>query len=117
LHPFFGAEADVSHYGLEADSSVPRTTTYLFGPRVSLRAAGINLFVHGLVGDEHSANGSNSATPVSGTSLAYALGGGVDLPIAPFFARRFSADRLSAPTVSPGTGDQARFNTGPAFRF
>jgi hypothetical protein len=114
LHPFFGAEGDVAHYGLGAAASIPRTTTVLAGPRVSVKALGINLFVHGLVGGEHSANGDSS---VSGGSLAYAVGGGADLPIAPFFAWRFSADRLSAPTLSPATGDKARFNTGLVFRF
>jgi hypothetical protein len=114
LHPFFGVEGDVAHYGLGADSSVPRTTTVLAGPRISVKAAGINLFVHGLVGGEHSANGTNT---ISGGTFAYDLGGGVDFPLAPFFAWRLSADRLSAPTQSPGGGDQARFNTGLVFRF
>ncbi len=115
LHPFLGVEGDVAHYGLGANAAVPRTTTVLVGPRVSVKALGINLFVRGMVGGEHSANGSN--TPISGGALAYDLGGGVDLPIAPFFAWRFSADRLSAPTQSPSGGDQARFNTGLVFRF
>src|SRR6266852_2270522 len=56
LRPFFGAEGDVAHYGLGASASVPRTTTVMFGPRVSVKALGVNLFVHGLVGGEHSAN-------------------------------------------------------------
>lgn len=114
LHPFFGVEGDVAHYGLGATGSIPRTTTALAGPRVSVKALGVNLFVHGLVGGEHSANADGS---ISGGTLAYAAGGGVDLPIAPFFAWRFSADRLSAPTTSPATGDKARFNTGLVFRF
>jgi hypothetical protein len=67
-----------------------------------------------MVGGEHSANGNST---ISGGTFAYDLGGGVDLPIAPFFAWRFSADRLSAPTISPRGGDQARFNTGLVFRF
>ncbi len=116
LHPFFGVEGDVAHYGLGSNVAVPRTTTVLAGPRISVRALGINLFVHGLVGGEHSSNG-NSSTPVSGGAFAYDLGGGVDFPIAPFFAWRFSADRLSAPTQSPDGGNQARFNTGLVFRF
>jgi hypothetical protein len=56
LKPFFGVEGDVVHYGLGANAAVPRTTTVLFGPRISVRALGINLFVHGQVGGEHSAN-------------------------------------------------------------
>ncbi len=116
LHPFTGVEGDVAHYGLGTDASVPRTTTVLVGPRVSVKALGINVFVHGLVGGEHSANGTGG-TQVSEGSFAYALGGGVDLPIAPFFAWRFSADRLDAPTVSPSTATKARYNTGLVFRF
>ena len=116
LHPFFGVEGDVAHYGLGASAAVPRTTTVLVGPRISVRAAGFNLFVHGMVGGEHSAN-SASNTPISGGAFAYDLGGGLDFPIAPFFAWRFSVDRLSAPTQAPSGGDQARFNTGLVLRF
>ncbi|MFZ0746263.1 MAG: hypothetical protein WAM85_17780 [Terracidiphilus sp.] len=114
--PFLGIEGDVAHYGLGADSAVPRTTTVLFGPRVTVKAIGIHLFAHGLVGGQHSAN-SAANTPVSGGSLAYALGGGVDAPLAPFFAWRIQLDRLSAPTVSPAGGNPVRFTTGIVFRF
>ena len=117
LHPFLGAEGDVAQYGLGSGASVPRTTTVLVGPRVSVKALGVNLFVHGLVGGEHSANSGSSAAQISGGSIAYALGGGVDLPIAPFFAWRVSGDRISAPTVSPDSGNKFRFNTGLVFRF
>lgn len=116
LKPFFGVEGDVAHYGLWAGAAVPRTTTVLVGPRISVKAARINLFVHGMVGGAHSANG-NVDTHISQGAFAYDFGGGVDLPIAPFFAWRFSLDRISAPTVSPGGGTPARFNTGLVFRF
>ena len=114
--PFLGVEGDVAHYGLGADAVVPRTTSVLVGPRVSLKALGINLFVHGMVGGEHSAN-SDGGVHISHGAFAYDVGGGVDLPILPFFAWRFSADHISAPTVSPGGGTKARFNTGLVFRF
>lgn len=114
--PFFGVEGDVAHYGLGTNASVPRTTTVLVGPRVSVKALGINLFVHGLVGGEHSANG-NSSTHISQGGLAYDYGGGIDLPILPFFAWRFSGDHISAPTISPSGGSHERFNTGLVFRF
>ena len=116
LRPFFGVEGDVAHYGLGANAAVPRTTTLLVGPRLSLKAARINLFVRGMVGGEHSANG-NVGTHISGGGFAYDFGGGLDWPIAPFFAWRFSVDRISAPTVSPSGGTPARFNTGLVFRF
>jgi hypothetical protein len=116
LKPFFGVEGDVAHYGLGADSAVPRTTTVLIGPRVSVKALRINLFAHGLVGGEHSAN-SGGGVRISHGALAYDFGGGIDFPIAPFFAWRFSADRIDAPTVSPSGGNHARFNTGLVLRF
>lgn len=114
--PFLGVEADVSHYGLGADSAVPRTTTFLAGPRVTVGFAGIHVFAHGLVGGEHSAN-SGGPVAVSQGGLAYALGGGLDFPIAPFFAWRIQGDRITAPTISPSEGTPARFSTGLVFRF
>jgi hypothetical protein len=114
--PFVGVEGDVAHYGLGANAVVPRTTTVLFGPRVSVKALGINLFVHGMVGGEHSAN-SDGGVHISHGALAYDFGGGVDLPILPFFAWRFSGDHISAPTDSPSGGSHQRFNTGLVFRF
>lgn len=113
--PFLGGEADVAHYGLGADSVVPRTTSVLFGPRVTVKALRIGLFAHGLVGVEHSDN-NNSTTPVSNTGLAYAIGGGADLPLLPFFAWRVAGDRISS-TESPAEGTKARFTTGLVFRF
>jgi len=110
-----GIEGDVSRYGLGADSSVPRTTNVLFGPRLTVGAAGVKLFVHGLVGGEHSAN--SSSRHISGGAFTYALGGGVDFPLAPFFSWRVAADHLSAPTSSPSDGSHSRFSTGIVFRF
>ena len=115
LRPFLGAEADVAHYGLGASASVPKTTTVMVGPRVTVKAIGVALFAHGLVGGEHSSN--SAGAPISGGTLTYAIVGGVDLPILPFFAWRIGGDRISAPTISPGSGDQFRFNTGLVFRF
>jgi hypothetical protein len=112
---FLGGEADISQYGMGADSTVPRTTAFMVGPRATVGVLGIKVFVHGLVGGEHSANSSGAS--ISGGSLAYALGGGVDVPVAPFFAWRVAADHFSAPTQSPGSSNHARFSTGIVFRF
>ena len=117
LHkPFLGVEGDVSQYGLGADSSVPRTTTFLVGPRITVGALGPKIFAHALVGGEHSAN-SGGPTPISGGTLDYALGGGLDVPIAPFFAWRVAGDYLRAPSQSPAGSTPARFSTGLVFRF
>lgn len=114
LHPFLGAEGDVAHYGLWADASIPRTTTFLFGPRVTVGAVGVHLFAHALVGGEHT---DNSGGAIAGTSLAWALGGGIDFPIAPFFAWRVNGDYITSPTSSPSSGTPARFGTGLVLRF
>jgi hypothetical protein len=114
--PFLGVEGDLSHYGLGTDSSVPRTTVFIFGPRITLGALGPKVFAHALVGGEHSANGGGP-TPISGGALAYALGGGLDVPIAPFFAWRAAGDYIKAPTQSPAGSTPARFSTGLVFRF
>lgn len=115
LHkPFLGVEGDLSHYGLGANSTVPRTTAFLFGPRLTVGALGPKVFGHALIGGEHSANPSGT---ISGTALAFALGGGLDLPIAPFFAWRVGGDYLRAVGHSPAGGTPARFDTGLVFRF
>lgn len=117
LHkPFLGIEGDVSHYGLGSNSTVPRTTTAIVGPRLTLGALGPKVFAHALIGGEHSAN-SGGPTPISSSALAYALGGGLDIPIAPFFAWRFAADYIHAVGRSPAGGIPARFSTGIVFRF
>lgn len=116
LLPFIGAEADVAHYGIGADASVPRTTTFLFGPRVTVGAAGIHVFAHGLVGAEHSAN-NHGPFVISGTAVAYALGGGLDVRILPFFAWRFAGDYIRSPTQDPPGASHDRFTTGLVFRF
>ncbi len=117
LHqPFLGIEGDVSHYGLGADSSVPRTTAVIFGPRITLGALGPKVFAHALLGGEHSSN-SGGPTPVSEGALAYALGGGLDIPIAPLFAWRVAGDYLHAVGHAPAGGTPARFSTGLVFRF
>jgi hypothetical protein len=115
LHkPFLGVEGDLSHYGLGANSSVPRTTVLMVGPRVTVGALGPRVYAHALLGGEHSANNGGS---ISGGTLAYALGGGLDVPFAPFFAWRVAGDYLRAPTQTPSGSTPARFSTGLVFRF
>ncbi|HUX45978.1 MAG TPA: hypothetical protein VMV57_14610 [Terracidiphilus sp.] len=114
--PFLGVEADVSHYGLGANAVIPRTTLYLFGPRVTVGFAGVHLFAHGLVGGEHSVN-TSASLPVSANALTYALGGGLDVPLAPFFGWRVQGDRIWVPSLPSTGGTPARFSTGIVFRF
>src|ERR1035437_3875058 len=59
-------------------------------------------------------------TPNSGAALTWALGGGLDPPIAPLFAWRVAGNYLKAPTLSPNgvsPSTPVRFSTGLVFRF
>jgi len=117
LHkPLLAAELDVAHYGIGAGSQNPHSTTVLLGPQLAVHGLGAKFFVHALVGGEHSKNSAIN-TPIDGGAFAYALGGGVDLPIAPFFAWRLQADRLDAPSQTTANPTKARFTTGIVFRF
>ena len=113
---FIGIEGDAAHYGLGANSTVPRTTSVLFGPKGSVSVAGFKFFGHLLLGGEHSAN-SGGPTSISGGSFAYVIGAGADVPVFPFFAWRVQIDRFSAPVQSPSNGTPVRFTTGIVFRF
>ena len=114
--PFISADADLAHYGLGSSANVPRTTTFLFGPRVTAGALGVKVFAHGLIGGEHSANGGGP-TPISANAFTYALGAGLDVPIASLFGWRFLVDRIDAPSISPSGGTDIRFSTGLVFHF
>jgi len=115
VKPFVGIEGDVSQYGLGANSSIPRTTTFMGGPRITVGALGFRAFVHALGGLEHSAN--SSGVPISSSTVSYAVGGGVETRIFPFFGWRVAGDYLAAPTLTPSTSQHYRLSTGLAFRF
>jgi len=109
---FLGVEGDVSHYGYGASDSAPHTTTYLFGPRVTLSALHFHVFAHALLGGE-----SSSSADISEDAFAYALGGGVEIPLLPFFAWRVNGDYIDAPSLSTQNPTKARASTGLVFRF
>lgn len=111
--PFLGGEAEFAHYGLGGNGTEPHTTTFLFGPRLTVGAGGPRVYLHAMAGGEH----SSSQVGIHGGTLAYALGGGLDLPIFPSFAWRFGGDYLRAPDQSPSDASHGRFTTGLVFRF
>ena len=115
VKPFVGIEGDFSQFGLGANSAIPRTAAFMGGPRVTVGALGFRAFAHALGGIEHSAN--SSGVPISGNAVSYALGGGVEARIAPFFAWRVTGDYLGAPTLTPSTSTHYRIGTGLVFRF
>lgn len=114
LMPFVGADVDLAHYGLGAADVVPRTTTVMVGPRVTLGVPVIHVFGHGLVGAEHSSNHSGT---ISNTAFAVGLGGGVEFSLLPFIRWRTSVDYIDAPGQSPGNASRYRWGTGLALRF
>ena len=115
LRPFLGVEGDVAQYGWGAQSNVPHSTTVMFGPRFTVGGAGIHVFVHGLAGIEHVNNANTS--PTTGTQMSVAAGGGLDLPIAPFFSWRIMADYVAGSGDAPYASSHNRVSTGVAFHF
>lgn len=61
--------------------------TYMVGPQVSLPGR-FSPFVHGLVGGAHESMGRAAFLASSSNSLAYAVGGGIDLKITRFVSLR-----------------------------
>ena len=126
LIPWLGVTGDFSgHYGTVTGSSSGHVQTFLFGPEVSLPAK-ISPFVHALVGGAHEAIGSG-ITPVtgfsasvlatSGNAFATAIGGGIDLRVAPFFSvRPLQLDYLLTHFNST-TQNQPRVSAGLVIRF
>ena len=110
---FVGIEGDLSHYGVGAPASTQHTTVLLFGPRVTVGAARVHVFVHALGGGEHSSNNSG----LSEGAPVVSFGGGGDVPVAPFCGLRVSADWLTAPGKTPSGAARARFSAGIVFRF
>jgi hypothetical protein len=124
--PFVGLTADFSgHYGTVAGSSSGHVQTYLFGPELAFPAK-VSPFVHALVGAGHQAVGSGSSSsggvPVeilssSDTAFATALGGGIDLHIAPFLSFRAIQMDYLVTRFRSGTQNQPRASTGIVLRF
>lgn len=126
LLPFVGVTADFSgHYGTVTGSSSGHVQTYLFGPELAFPAK-VSPFVHALVGVGHQAVGAGTSTsngdPVvvlssSENAFATALGGGIDLHIAPFLSFRAIQMDYLVTRFHSGTQNQPRASTGIVVRF
>jgi len=92
-----------------------KTYTLLFGPRVSVSVSKFTPFAHFLVGAGHS---NNSATGYSNsdTSLATAIGGGLDYRLIRAVAWRLQGDELYTRFFG-STQNHFRFSTGLVIRF
>ena len=124
--PFVGLTADFSgHYGTVTGSSSGHVQTYLFGPELAFPAK-VSPFVHVLVGVGHQAVSDGTSTsnsdPVvvlssSENAFATALGGGIDLHIAPFLSFRAIQMDYVVTRFHSSTQNQPRASTGIVVRF
>ncbi len=114
IMPFVGAEIDYSHFGLSGAASIPHSSVVMVGPRVTVGVGSTKLFVHGLVGWEHSGSGDGL---IKAGALTLAMGGGADFRVKPHIYWRVTADYLGAPQSAPAGATHTRFGTGLVLRF
>lgn len=112
---------DLSSFGLGTVDVDVRDYGFLGGPRVNLGPA----FIHGLVGADR-LTGSAMGASESQDSFAAAFGGGLQVPVAPRFAIRASADyvltrhnifKIVDSTLPNYTQNNFRASIGIVFRF
>jgi hypothetical protein len=87
----------------------------LIGPRLSIPVGKFTPFAHALVGAGH-ANDRGTGYSNSDTSLATAIGGGIDYKLIPAVAWRLQGDELHTRFFG-STQDHFRFSTGIVVRF
>jgi hypothetical protein len=118
--PFVGVEGDVSHYGANAGAGAQHVTLVMFGPRVTLHAAGFSVFAHALGGIGHLSSNEVSGFPTSSSnSTSYAFGGGGDVPLFMGLKLRVTGDYLgnsNAPS-SQYSPSHYRIGVGVAYHF
>jgi hypothetical protein len=91
----------------------------MFGPRVTVHAAGFSVFAHGLGGIAHQ-NGTVTTYPGTGYDAAsYALGGGADIPVFLGLKLRATGDYLGNSQAPAGSYSPSyyRFGVGVAYHF
>ncbi|MGO8935512.1 MAG: outer membrane beta-barrel protein [Terracidiphilus sp.] len=118
--PFVGIEGDVSRYSQNPAGLAENVTLVMFGPRVTVHAAGFSVFAHGLAGLAHESATVTTFPSTSYNAASYALGAGADLPLFLGFKLRATGDYLGN-SNAPSSGSQApahyRFGVGVAYHF
>ncbi len=128
IAPFAGIVADVSaHYGtLQLSNehitglpgsvpSSPRIENLMFGPRLSFSKGKFRPFAQGLVGVAH-LHESEQEFSYAESSVADAIGGGVDYHLLPQLAWRVQADVLQT-RFHGSREDDVRISTGLVWNF
>jgi hypothetical protein len=121
--PFVGIEGDVSHFGQSGTGYSQHVTLAMFGPRVTVAARGVSLFVHGLAGVARETSTVTIYPSASYSATSYAFGGGADLPLFHALKLRVTGDYLGnskAPSpngISEGSVSHSRIGAGLAYHF
>jgi hypothetical protein len=112
LFPWVGIKADLdAHYGLPTTIDA-RTLHLMAGPQFNIPFPGrLSPFVHVLGGFGHVRSGE------ARISVAGAVGGGVDLPLAPLFSWRVIQADYMITRFFNGTQNNIRISSGLVFRF
>ncbi len=120
LMPFVGLEGDVSRYSQSQSGFSEQVTLAMFGPRVTVHAAGFSVFAHGLAGLAHENATVTTFPSTSYNAASYALGAGADLPIFLWLKLRVTGDYLgntNAPSAGSAAPEHYRIGAGVAFHF
>jgi len=106
--------------GLGTANVKARVSTYLFGPRLTLRTGSAEPFVHALVGGARNSFESSVAGfsgKFSDNGFAYAVGGGLDVKLHNNFAIRLGQlDYLRTKVAGEGL-NSLRYSVGVVIRF
>jgi hypothetical protein len=122
VFPYVGLVADVSQqYGslfipIFGENASERTSSYLFGPRLSFTVGKVRPFVHALVGAGYLHESAFGVGEHSEAAYADALGGGVDYHLIPHLSWRVQLDALQT-NFHSSWQNNARFTTGLALKF
>lgn len=122
IFPHVGLVADVStQYGtlyvpLLGENASERTSSYLFGPRVSFTVGKFRPFAEALIGTSHLHESAYAVGDHGEFAYADALGGGVDYHLIPRLSWRLELDALQT-NFHSSWQDNTRFTTGLAFHF
>jgi hypothetical protein len=110
--PFVGFEGDVSRYSQSLSGFSQNVTLVMFGPRVTVHAAGVSLFAHGLAGLAHDNATVTTYPQVTYDALSYALGAGADIPLFLGFKLRITGDYLGNSKAPAASYSPSPFRAG-----
>lgn len=110
--PFVGAEGDYAHYSQSFRGFSQRVTLIMFGPRVTVGAAGFDVFAHGLGGVVHESNIVTIFPETGYHAASYAFGGGADAPLLLGLKVRVTADYLGNSRAPSARYSPSHFRAG-----